>query len=453
MDQKNDEDELPSRQPCIYRIKSPQGWEIEVGSEKGHQYALDWFQRLSALGGSPAALNSPRFEPQLGESYVRPQGSDVLLSQWLDEYMEVYLPASSNLNAKGRTEAKASIELFITIIGDKPLGAITTRDGQAFVATLRKWPNHASKKSEFRDLTSAADILRVAKETRAVTISPVTVINRTNYVQRFFAWLKARHEIHFDPFEGTLLPDATPRLTRLPFSPQDIQTIFDREHRKWAETPHQFWAPLIAFYTGARVREIGQLYLDDIEYIQDVWVMHVAERFPGQQVKTDGSQRAIPLRKELIDLGFLDYVEDVRAHGAKLLFPYTTWTNGDAGRPIARPFNETYLRVVCGILEPEKSFHCFRHLFSTQAERSGLTDGRISQLTGHKLDNVSALRKNYIQAATLCQRHKDIHQIELPSLNLDRYVPGQFSRHLALGATKQHKAEVQGEADSGESAQ
>lgn len=453
MDQTNDDDELPPRQAPIYRIKSPQGWEIEVGSDKGHQYALDWFERLAAPGGAHLAMNPSRPPNHQEGARNREDVNSALLSQWLDDYMEVYLPASSNLNAKGRTEARASIKLFISIIGDKPLSAITTRDGQRFVATLQKWPAHSSKKPEFRDLTNVEDILRVAKETRADTISPVTVTNRTNYVQRFFAWLQARHEIHFDPFEGTLLPKAIPRLTRLPFSTQDIRTIFDREHRKWADTPHQFWAPLVAFYTGARVREIAQLYLSDIECIQSVWVMHVAERFPGQQVKTDGSERAIPLRKELIDLGFLDYVEDVKAHGEKLLFPYTTWTNGDAGRPIARPFNENYLRVVCDILEPEKSFHCFRHLFSTQAERSGLTDGRISQLTGHKLDNVSALRTNYIQAATLPQRHKDIHQIELPSLDLDRYVPGQFSRYLTLGATKQHKAKLQAEADSGEGGQ
>ena len=128
--------------------------------------------------------------------------------------------------------------------------------------------------------------------------------------------------------------------------------------------------------------------------------------------------------------------------GHTLLFPGTVWTNGDAGRPSSRPFNETYLRDICGITEPGKSFHCFRHLFSDQAERSGLTDGRISQLTGHKLENVSALRTNYIQATTLPQRYADIHTINLPIIDVEKYRPGQFDHYFRDIERKEHRAKL-----------
>jgi len=438
MDSSNQPNSEP-RLRSLYRIRSPHGWEFEASSIEGHTLALEWFEKLSPLPiqptPAPFAYPFPATHP-IAFSHAVPgqssngEGSSVPLSTWVKEYMELYLPSSTKLNKKGQKEAASSLNLFIKVVGDKPLGAVTTKDGQRFVSTLNKWPAHSSKKPEFRDLQSVEDVLRVAKELDAPALSPVTVLNRTNYVQAFFTWLQRRQEIRFDPFYGVILPDAVAKLTRIPFSDDDIQVIFDREKRVWADTPHDFWAPIIAYYTGARVREIGQLYVDDIETIQGVPVIHISARFPGQQVKTDGSERAIPIRQELIGLGFLQYVQDIKAMGHKLLFPYTTWTTGDAGRPIARPFNEMYLRVICEITDPAKSFHCFRHLFSTQAERSGLTDGRISQLTGHKLENVSALRTNYIQAATLPQRYADIHLIDLPVLDVEKYRTGQFDRYF-----------------------
>lgn len=445
--QKNDE----SRTPYIYRVKSPHGWEFEATSTEGHALALEWFDRLKELPYQPIAAQFPHafaspnpivFGQPTSPVLGNPEGKAMLISQWVEDYLK-YLPFSSKLNDKGRMEAKSSLKLFVDITGDKPLGTITTRDAQTFVSTLQKWPAHSSKKPEFRDLLLPKDILQKAKEINAPCISPVTVRNRTIYVQGFFNWLQKRQEIHFDPFYGVLLPDPIAKVVRYPFSPEDIATIFDPEKRVWADTPHHFWAPILAYYTGARVREIGQLHTADVETILGFPVVHIAERFPGQQVKTDGSQRVIPLRKEIIDLGFLDYVNDIETMGHTLLFPGTVWTNGDAGRPISRPFNETYLREICAIKDPGKSFHCFRHLFSDQAERSGLSDGRISQLTGHALENVSALRTNYIQATTLPQRYADIHTISLPSIDIEKYRSGQFDRYFRDIKRKEHRAKLQ----------
>lgn len=447
MDKQNDQTP-PLR--SLYRIKSPHGWEVETTSIEGHALALEWFNRLAELPlPIIAPLPPPAFTAEnpiaISQSGMpdcpMSEGQRFLISQWVEDYME-YLPTSSKLNDKGRTEAHASLKLFVAIVGDKPLGGLTTRDGQTFVSTLLRWPAHASKKPEFRDITSPKEMLRVAKELKAPVISPVTVLNRVGYVQGFFTWLQRRQEIKFDPFYGVVLPDPVQQMIRHPFTPEEIQLIFDHEKRLWADTPHDFWAPLLAFYTGARVREVGQLYVDDVETIQGVHVVHISERFPGQQVKTDGSERVIPLRTELVELGFLDYVRDIKLMGSKLLFPGTTWTNGDAGRPISRPFNETYLREVCGITERNRSFHSFRHLFSNQAERSGLTDGRISQLTGHKLENISALRTNYIQAATLPQRHADIHLIDLPLIDVEKYRTGQFDRYFRDSKRRGHRAKL-----------
>ncbi len=76
-----------------------------------------------------------------------------------------------------------------------------------------------------------------------------------------------------------------------------------------------YWLPLLALYTGARQTELGQLHPDDVyeeAYLDEdggehsAWVMRFAENEErGQKVKTEGSERRIPIHPDLIGLGFL----------------------------------------------------------------------------------------------------------------------------------------------------
>ncbi|WP_081916687.1 site-specific integrase [Luteibacter sp. 9135] len=424
-----------------------EGWHISVGSKHAFTDALEAARQMLDLpmperqAAMPLAGLAASTAPVAG-TLSSPDHRDapgVMLSEVMREFFLDYMPTTSWMKEKGKMECRASLELFLLVTGDRPLSTLVRDHFKRFVKILQLWPVHASKKPDFKDIVDPAVMLKKADELSAPRLSPVTVGNRVHYVQFFTRWLQDANKIHFDPWKGVLLPSPVQQLKRRPPTPQELAIIFDAENRKSLTAPHDWWSPILALYTGARLREVAQLYLDDIDVINDVPCIHINARFAHQQLKTDSSRRVVPLHPELERLGFLDYVKELRANGEAKLFPGLPWLGGDKvkdpGRRVGRYFSETYLPA-CGITDPAVTFHSFRHNFATQANRANLDDDRIARITGHKLERQNALSINYIQAKSLPERMADLISIELPTLNLAPYQEGQFSGWFAAARRK-----------------
>jgi integrase len=82
----------------------------------------------------------------------------------------------------------------------------------------------------------------------------------------------------------------------------------------------RYWIPWIGLYTGARLSEIAQLLTEAARQLHGVWI-HYLTREGSKSTKTAGSQRVVPIRSELVDLGLLDYRRTMVARGEKQLFP------------------------------------------------------------------------------------------------------------------------------------
>ncbi|MXP25404.1 hypothetical protein GRI39_05015 [Altererythrobacter indicus] len=88
-----------------------------------------------------------------------------------------------------------------------------------------------------------------------------------------------------------------------------------------------YWAPLIWYYTHACREEICGLEIADVVVDHPVPHIHIRDNFTrGRDGEKSGEKRLarrrkIPLHRQLIRLGFLDYVEAVRAEGHVALFP------------------------------------------------------------------------------------------------------------------------------------
>jgi integrase len=148
-----------------------------------------------------------------------------------------------------------------------------------------------------------------------------------------------------------------------------------------------------------------------------------------RQTKNTASRRFVPLHPELIRLGFLDYIGDVKKARFEHVFPGLTWGTSGPGDSVGDWFNLTYLRKTCSIDDPTKVFHSFRHSFATAAERAGVPDGRIAQLTGHSTGS-TVLRKHYIHTAELPHRLSDISKVTFPEVQLAPRKPGFFEPYL-----------------------
>lgn len=159
-----------------------------------------------------------------------------------------------------------------------------------------------------------------------------------------------------------------------------------------------YWLPLLALFTGARVGELCQLRAEDIRedsYLDDksnevrVWLLHVTDEGKGQKVKNIGSHRRIPLHRELIRLGFVDYVCSIKADR---VFPELTPAKayGSLSANWSKWFGR-YLRDTIKVTDERMVFHSFRHCFKDYARQASISTEVHNALTGHSGGDVSSI--------------------------------------------------------------
>ena len=188
---------------------------------------------------------------------------------------------------------------------------------------------------------------------------------------------------------------------RLPFSLDELQAIFaspiyakgDRPKRGKGEAA--YWLPLLGLFTGARLEEIGQLRVSDVQHrtypdpdgkMLSGWFLHITEstdeRGQANRIKNAASERLVPLHPELERLGFVAYVQGLKDQGGRV-FP--DLVPNIYGRLTAKwgEWFGPYMRKVCGVTDKRKVFHSFRHTFKDYTRRAGIAEGVQRQLMGH----------------------------------------------------------------------
>ncbi|WQN27719.1 hypothetical protein ULE26_21360 [Stutzerimonas stutzeri] len=77
--------------------------------------------------------------------------------------------------------------------------------------------------------------------------------------------------------------------------------------------PYRFWLLPLGLYTGARLNELCQLRVHDV--IQDVHgvdLIDINDNGYNKSLKTGPSARQIPICSKLVEMGFLNFVEERR---------------------------------------------------------------------------------------------------------------------------------------------
>ena len=80
-------------------------------------------------------------------------------------------------------------------------------------------------------------------------------------------------------------------------------------------SPGARWAALLGLYTGARASEVGQLLTVDVAAVDGVPAIRITDDGEDQKLKTEASNRVVPIHADLLALGFLDYVDSLRGRG------------------------------------------------------------------------------------------------------------------------------------------
>ncbi|WP_157946801.1 tyrosine-type recombinase/integrase [Thalassobius sp. I31.1] len=118
---------------------------------------------------------------------------------------------------------------------------------------------------------------------------------------------------------------------RAAFTPEQIQKLFteltDNSSKLVKKESHK-WATLLAMFTGARLNEICQIEIADIQQTDGIWVLNITDEGENnKRLKARASKRQVPLHSELIRLGFPAFIESRKEH-TRLFHDYSYETNG-----------------------------------------------------------------------------------------------------------------------------
>jgi len=335
--------------------------------------------------------------------------------------------------------------LLLDVLGDKPVADVTATDANAMADVLASWPRNRANYPEFKDLP-ARQVAAITKKKKLAVIQRSTQHKHIMALNAFFNWCVKLGAVRENPFHyvrSSRYRDAVPKKRDI-FTAQNLQALFAPQHLTNYTEPHKYWVPLIAMFTGMRVNEISQLYVDDVQSdieMDDDGVEYAIPYFDiapfhdGQSVKTGYSVRRIPIHSRLLELGFERYVADVRASGSEHLFPGLAWAEGGPGRTVSRWFNKYHLRQTCGITSSKKSLHCFRHTLTTRCKRANVSNGIVITINGHS-DGQGVDDRYYMARGTLLECQKALEQVKYPPLELVPYASERFADYLAQVAAQ-----------------
>ena len=152
---------------------------------------------------------------------------------------------------------------------------------------------------------------------------------------------------------------------REPLTRQDLAALFEG-----ARNEEEWWLFRIGLYTGARLGELCQLTKADLVTFDGVPFFHIREDAEaGKRVKNRGSVRKVPLHRQLIADGILEWIA---AREGDALFTMAS--------PVASKRPNRRMRAAG--LGPDKPFHALRHTFKSAARRVMDAEWH-DRLTGH----------------------------------------------------------------------
>lgn len=295
--------------------------------------------------------------------------------------------------AKTISEKTEALELLQELVGNKPVSALDKADARKAKEALLKLPKNRSKNPAIRNLSLQAALDATGVE----RMSGRTINSYLSHFQSFTEWSVKQGHCKDNPFKGLRVSTktaASPR-DRKAFTPEQMQTMYihltDNPDDLVTKDDHQ-WPTLIGMFTGARLNEIAQLRPEDVIEKDGVWCFDLNDT-DGKALKNKGSRRHVPIHRQLLDTGILDFVELRRKEGETRLFPSLTYSAQNGyGRNIGRWFNESFLPNL-GMKDKGLVFHCLRHTMITRLLQADAPDAMVKALVGHS--QVGVTHKHY----------------------------------------------------------
>lgn len=289
---------------------------------------------------------------------------------------------------------------------------------------------------ERKELSSIArkDVLAFRDSLLAGGQSQTTVTRKVGILKTLFRVAVDYERVTTNPADQVKTFKQPQQKARIAFNAEDLGRIFnspiyvDGFRPKGGGVEACYWLPLLALFSGARVEELAQLLVSDLQQAEGLgWYLNISDEAEHSQLKNAASRRRIPIHPTLLACGFLDYAESVRER--RFLFPdLKPNPRGKLGGYFSNFFSG-YLRNRVGITDRRKVFHSFRHTFKDICRTVGIDEAVHDALTGHTAPGAGRRYGN--EQYPLPPLFEAIERFEVDGLDLGHLYRRQPKRKVA----------------------
>lgn len=213
-------------------------------------------------------------------------------------------------------------------------------------------------------------------------------------------------------FKKTSREDTNPHW---PYSENELKLIFNTKNTYFKENPDVFWTTLIGMFVGARCNAAITLQYADIINVDNIDCIKFQSTHPIKQLKNPATRRTVPIPQQLLDLGFIDWVQNqkkkLKAKDTDFIFPRCQTKSGEYNNKFATRGLIKYVSDI-GITKtnPHKlDFHSLRKNANLCLESKGVPETFINDIIGWEGKSTRQqsysnhdLQKIKVQADKLC---------------------------------------------------
>ncbi len=345
-----------------------------------------------------------------------------------DKLQEVDEVAGRNWARDSRSKTRFALQFWPEFVGDGPLeevdkGAI--RDAlealpqipkkhgkgiqdwgpqHSFVDLIERsdaWEEHvaAENLASLPPDATEADRERARHAATEPRLRAETVIKHRRHIKAVGEMLLALRLVDVNPFEVCAVTGKQEKRMKMAEEGRTRTVWDDRIHDLFRTPVFQggledpgdplFWAPLIARLMGPREEEILQLAPDDFGRDGGLDYMDI-KRWEGNHVKSEASERRVPVHPILIELGLLKLVELRRTQGQSRLFPHLK--RGAVKGKFSEVFTKQFTRYRQDhdVYWPGLDFHAFRTTCNGDLMNPGKSDAVRCAIMGHEFKDEGA---------------------------------------------------------------
>lgn len=352
-------------------------------------------------------------QAEQNEKARRPTVS-TLWSKVFDEFaLEKYNNRTSENTIRQNQQC---LETIFEIIGKKYVESITYKDCQKVVRSVYNIPKKWKERYKGRKLS---DLLS-KKNDDAISLTSVKKYLRI--FKEFLIFCKDNRYIP-DSFQGDIKITKRKEVISIePFSKDELKKIFDPMTYPRVmdiKYSYRYWIPLIALYSGMRLNEICQLYLDDIKVSKGVWYFDISDERKDQHIKNSQSKRLVPIHSKLLELGIIEYANKVKEfkvnnkHQDRLFYQLNYSVKNHYIQAISQWFGR-YLKKI-GIDSRSKVFHSFRHTVKPYLRDAGISKEYQNLLCGWIGDDEG--ERTYGGNVSIKKLYSELSKLKYPFLN------------------------------------